>query len=93
MASTDTIDQRFLRTAKGVPVPPHTETDRSMRAHLIPNRGGNPHVHDHHLSTAEDHIPARDLDELDLENRPWFALLYGTLGVLVILFVVMIARS
>ncbi len=91
--ATDTFDQRFLRTAQGVKVPAHTETDLSVRAHSIPNRGGNPHVHDHHLYTAEDHISPRDFNELDLENRPWWALLYGSLAVIVLLFVVMIARG
>ena len=91
--STDTFDQRFLRAAQGVAVPAHTETDRSVLAHPIPDRGGNSHVHDHHLYTAEDHIPVRDVAANDLESRPWWFLLYGSLAVIAILFVVMIARG
>jgi len=85
------IDERILRTAKGAAVPPHTKA--TMLAHPIPNRGGNPHVHDHHLYTAEDHIEPDDFDELDAKRRPWALLLYGSLAAMTFLLVLMIARS
>jgi hypothetical protein len=85
------IDERVFRTAKGVAVPPHTKA--TMVAHPIPDRGGNPFVHDYHLSTAEDHIDPSDVDELDTKTRPWALLLYGTVALLTLLLVLMIARS
>lgn len=93
MRSAETIDQRFLRTATGVAVPAHTETDRSVLAHPIPSRGGNPHVHDHHLWTEENHIELDDVDELDRAKRPWALLMYGSLAAMLVLWLVMIARS
>ena len=93
MRSAETIDQRFLRTAKGVAVPAHTQTDLTVLAHPIPNRGGNPHVHDHHLWTEENHIELTDIDELDRAKRPWALLMYGSLAAMLVLWLVMIARS
>lgn len=72
-------------------MPPHTKA--TIIAHPIPDRGGNPHVHDHHLWTAEDHIAPDDVDELDARRRPWALLLYGTVAALTFLLVMMIARS
>ncbi|MBA2543623.1 MAG: hypothetical protein H0V17_28535 [Deltaproteobacteria bacterium] len=72
-------------------VPPHTEA--TVLAHPIPNRGGNPHVHDYHLFTREDHIDPNDVDSLDSQRRPWALLLYGSLAAMTFLLVWMIARS
>lgn len=64
-----------------------------MIAHPIPDRGGNSHVHDHHLSTREDHIDPDDVNALDTGGRPWALLLYGSLAAMTFLLVWMIARS
>jgi hypothetical protein len=86
------IDERILRTAaQGAAVPPHTK--RSVVAHPIPFRGGNAHVHEHHLSTTEDHIDPDDVDELDLAARRWSMLLYVCLGLMTVGLIFMIARS
>jgi hypothetical protein len=92
-SSVDTLDQRFLRSAKGVAVPPHTETDRTVLAHPITARGGNPHVHDHHLWTEEDHLANAEFNELDFVKRGWRALLIASFAGMLLLFIVMIARG
>lgn len=93
MSTAQTIDQRYLRSAKGVAVPAHTETELSVLAHSIKARGGNMEIHDHHLFTAEDHIPADDFNELDFVKRGWIVLLALSVIGMLALFGVMIARG
>jgi len=88
---SDTIDQRVLRPAHGVAVPPHLATERHVLAEPIPACGGNPNFHDHHLHTREDHIPASD--KLDRPNRSWVVLRYASMLAMLVLFLVLIARS
>lgn len=73
-------------------MPPHTETDRGVLAHLTPARGGNPYVHDHHLTTEENHIPLGTYD-LELISRGWNVLLWLSVIGIVAMFAVMIARG
>lgn len=93
MSTANTLDQRYLRSAKGVAVPAHTETELSVLSRSIKARGGNMEVHDHHLYTAENHIADRDFNPLDFTKRGWAVLLaLSVIGVLS-LFIVMIARG
>lgn len=92
-SSATTIDQRFLRTAKGAAVPAHTETDRSVLAHPIAARGGNPEVHDHHLWTEEDHLAHAEFNELDFIKPGWRVLLFGSIAGMILLLIVMVARG
>lgn len=87
------MDQRVLRAAQGVAVPAHTETELSVLARSIKARGGNMEVHDHHLFTAEDHIPAGELDGHDFVKRGWIVLLALSVIGMLALFGVMIANG
>ncbi len=91
--STNTFDQRYLRSAKGVAVPAHTETELSVLAKSIKTRGGNMEVHDHHLYTAENHIPNGELNELAFMKRGWVVFLALSVIGMLSLFGVMIARG
>lgn len=93
MSSANTMDQRFLRAPQGVAVPAHTETELSVLARSIKARGGNMEVHDHHLVTAEDHIPHDDFNARDFLKRGWMVLLALSLIGMLALFGVMIARG
>lgn len=93
MSTANTLDQRFLRAAKGVAVPAHTETELSVRARSIKARGGNMEVHDHHLSTAEDHLASDGFNERDFVKRGWAVLLALSVIAMFALFGVMIARG
>lgn len=91
--STNTFDQRYLRSAQGVVVPAHTETERSVLAKTIKARGGNMEVHDYHLYTAEDHIPPGDFNEADFLRRGWMVLFALSVIGMFALFGVMVARG
>jgi hypothetical protein len=93
MSTANTLDQRVLRAAQGVAVPAHTETELSVLARSIEARGGNSEVHDHHLCTAEDHIPHGDFNARDFEKRGWMVLFALTVIGLLALFGLMIARG
>ncbi len=93
MSTANTFDQRYLRSAKGVAVPAHTETELSVLARSIEARGGNMKVHDHHLYTAENHIPNGEFNALDFMKRGWVVLLALSVIGMLALFGVMIVRG